>query len=360
MTVDVYVGRIRRRLSGPARATPAGPFVRLAAGLAVLGLLVYVVSKVYMTMRGEVGMPGSPAPESVQAQFEHPALAQAGNALLGVAAGAVAWATVARWGARIPRWMLLCAVVPAFVMQALGAAVSLVGPRSGLARSGRGVVLDVVWGEVQLAAWLVLAVSYWARTRKQPLRVSVQSAAAWGAFACALAYGAMKLSWAVGGSFLMRQTPLPRAALDDLLAGASGAVVEHWLSVLLAVVGMAAALHLSGRFGPHGRFRRCALLVGCWAGCVFMLARAAGLLGYGFAGDLWVLYDPAGVPAEHADLAVHQARWDLALWAPYWLLFGLCWGLAAFHYRRSTARSAPAPTIRSRSVISESSQETAP
>ncbi|MEU3778507.1 hypothetical protein AB0F11_35965 [Streptomyces sp. NPDC032472] len=370
MTVDAYAlaGRIRRRLLRPARPAPAGPLVRLAAAVTVAAMLVYAVSKVYMALRGEVGMPGSPAPTSVQARFAHPAAAQAANALLGAAAGAAAWATVSRRGARLPRWTVLCAAVPACAMAALGAAVTLVGPQSGLGRSGWGVVIDAVWGGVQVAAWLVLVVSYAVRTGRRPAGGSARptgwaAAAAWGAFACALAYGAMKFAWALGSSFLMRQTPLPRAALDELLEGSSGAVTGHWVSVAPAVVGMAAALHLSDRFGPHGRFRRGLLLVGSWTVCVFMLARAVGVLGYGFAGDLRVLYDPAGVPAEFADLASYQARWDLALWAPYWMLSGVCWGVAAFCYRRrapgAPARDRSAPLIRSRSVISESSQDAA-
>lgn len=154
------------------------------------------------------------------------------------------------------------------------------------------------------------------------------------AFWCAVAYGAMKLDWALGGTLLMRQTPLPTGARDDLLTAAPGAVAGSWASVALALAGMAAALHLSGRFGPHGRLRRAMLLAGSWAGCVFMVARALGLLGYGFAGDLRVLAGWVSVPPAHAGLARFQAQWDLVLWSPYWLLFGTCWGLAARRYRR--------------------------
>ncbi|MEE4418098.1 DUF3995 domain-containing protein [Streptomyces bugieae] len=160
------------------------------------------------------------------------------------------------------------------------------------------------------------------------------AAAAHIAFWCACAYGAMKLEWALGGELLMRQTPLPRGVRDDLLNAAPGAVAGSWASVALALVGMAAALHLSGRFGPHGRFRRGLLLAGSWAGCAFMVVRALGLLGYGFAGDLRVLAGWASVPPDDAGLAHLQAQWDLLLWSPYWLLFGTCWGIAARRYRR--------------------------
>lgn len=171
--------------------------------------------------------------------------------------------------------------------------------------------------------------------------------AAYGAFGCALAYGVMKLDWALGGDFLARQTPLPPDARQELLDRAGGAAEQHWLSVALALVGMAAALHLAGRFGPHGRFRRWALLGGAWAGCAFMVARAVGLLGYGFAGDLRVLSGRASVPAPYVDLARSQAWWDLLLWAPYWLLFGVCWCVAARRYRRVARPGPPGPPSRS-------------
>ncbi|MFJ3723743.1 hypothetical protein ACIPYQ_14375 [Streptomyces sp. NPDC090045] len=164
------------------------------------------------------------------------------------------------------------------------------------------------------------------------------------AFWCSFGYGAMKLDWALGGAVLARQTPLPAAARSQLLDRAGNTVTEHWLSVALAVVGMAAALHLRGRFGPHGGVRRAVLLAGAWAGCTFMVARAVGLLGYGFAGDLWLLAGRASVPPAHLDLARTLACWDLLLWSPYWLCFGLSWGLAARRYARRTAPAPRTPT----------------
>ncbi|MEU9303816.1 hypothetical protein [Streptomyces sp. NPDC048269] len=142
----------------------------------------------------------------------------------------------------------------------------------------------------------------------------------------------MKLDWALGGEFLVRQTPLPPEARAELLARSGGTVTAHWESVALALVGTAAALHLSGRFRPHGRLRRAVLLCGAWAGCVFMVARAVGILGYGFIGDLRLLTGLASVAPADPELARTLAYWDLLLWSPYWLLFGLCWGIAAHRY----------------------------
>ncbi|WP_181923478.1 DUF3995 domain-containing protein [Streptomyces inhibens] len=344
MTVDVYVARIRRQLLRPARPEPAGLFVQLAVGLAIAEMLVYAVQKVYMAARGEVGMPGHPAPDSVQAQFEHAAFAQAANASLGVVAALVALATVTRWGSRIPRWTLLSALTLTLVMQSLGAAITLRRTDFDLAHLGGSAVFETLSGGVQIAAWLVVAMSYYVRTGRPRVHFTdasalvptrrVQAVAAYVAFVCALAYGAMKLDWALGGEFLIRQTPLPRAARDDLLERATDAVMQHWVSVALALVGMVAALHLSGCFRPHAKVRRWVLLVGSWAGCAFMVARAVGVLGYGFVNDVRLLSGLVSVPPAAMDLARFHARWDLLLWSPYWLLFGVCWGVAAWHYRR--------------------------
>ncbi|MFF4284498.1 hypothetical protein ACFY0R_04135 [Streptomyces sp. NPDC001633] len=167
MRVDARAGIAvaRRILLRPARPAPAGPRVRIAVWLTVTGSLVYVGQKVYMAARGEVGMPGHPAPAEVQAQFAHPGLAQAGNASLGLLAVVVAWATTARWGARIPRWALLCALALAAVLQSLGAVIMIRRTDFGLAHLGWGPVYEAVTGSVGIAAWIVVAVSYFLRSR---------------------------------------------------------------------------------------------------------------------------------------------------------------------------------------------------
>lgn len=160
-----HIAAARRILLRPARPAPAGTRVRVAVWLTVAGSLVYVGQKVYMAMRGEVGMPGHPAPAQVQAQFAHPGLAQAGNASLGLLAVLVAWATIARWGARIPRWTLLCALAPTAVLQSLGAVITIQRTDFDLAHLGWGPVYEAVTGSVGIAAWVVVAVSYFLRSR---------------------------------------------------------------------------------------------------------------------------------------------------------------------------------------------------
>ncbi|GHG81114.1 hypothetical protein [Streptomyces griseocarneus] len=159
------VALIRRTLLRPARPVPARLRVRLAAWVSVAGSLVYVGEKMYMAAHGQIGMPGHPAPASVQAQFEHPGLAQAGNASLGIVAALVAWATVARWGGRIPRWMLMSALTLTAVTQSLGAVVTVWRADFGSVGPGWRAVYETVSGSAGLLAWAVVAVSYWLRTR---------------------------------------------------------------------------------------------------------------------------------------------------------------------------------------------------
>ncbi|GHC39888.1 hypothetical protein GCM10010507_12330 [Streptomyces cinnamoneus] len=137
----------------------------MAVWLTVAGSLVYAGQKVYMAARGEIGMPGHPAPAHVQAQFEHPGWAQAGNAALGIVAALVPWSTITHWGARIPRWALLCALALATVLQLLGGLITLQRADLDLAHLGWGSAYEAVAGGVGIAAWIVVLVSYCLRSR---------------------------------------------------------------------------------------------------------------------------------------------------------------------------------------------------
>lgn len=167
MRVDAIarIAVLRRLLLRPGRPAPAGVRVRVAVWLTVAGSLVYVGQKVYMAARGEIGMPGHPAPAHVQAQFAHPGWAQAGNATLGLLEVLVAWATIARWGARIPRWALLCALALTAALQSLGAVITIQRADFDLADLGWGPVYEAVTGSVGIAAWIVVTVSYVLRSR---------------------------------------------------------------------------------------------------------------------------------------------------------------------------------------------------
>ena len=161
-----------------------------------------------------------------------------------------------------------------------------------------------------------------------------RAGAAYTALALATGYGAIKLQWALGGALLMDQTPLSASARDHLLDHRAGTVVADAAGVALAVLGVLAALHLAGHFAPFGRLHRRVMLIGVWSGCVLMVARGLGLLGYGFYHDLLLLGGFVSVtPADVAEFH-DTARWDLFLWSPYWLVFATAWGVAAWRYQR--------------------------
>ena len=148
------------------------------------------------------------------------------------------------------------------------------------------------------------------------------TAARYVVIACAGAYGAMKLWWLLGGDLLKAQTPLPRNAQEDLLADGSALLTaSHGITALLAAAAVLVALSLgTGRAGRRVErlLRIGAVLVG-----VLMIMRAIGGFGFGFVGDALVLAKVISV--DDPRYADHVARWDLFLWSPYWLLFGVAW-----------------------------------
>jgi len=133
--------------------------------VAATALLLYAGQKAYMAVRGEIGMPASPAPDWVQAQHQHPALEQAGNAALGVMTAMLALATITRWGSRIPRWLLLRSLAVASVLLSMGAAVDIWRMGRDPDNPTATAVLEAAWTVVQIAAWFVVVFSYALRTR---------------------------------------------------------------------------------------------------------------------------------------------------------------------------------------------------
>ena len=146
------------------------------------------------------------------------------------------------------------------------------------------------------------------------------------AVGCA-AYGALKLYWALGGGLLLREAPLAGEAQRDLLEHRPNMVALNSASAALAVIGIALALATA----RDGRLPRL-LVVGLPALVGgLMLARA----GLSAAGDVAVL-------SGAADGSTYTARWDLALWSPFFAAWGAAWVLAALAARRRTAgRAAP-------------------
>jgi len=286
---------------------------RWPAYVAALFSLEYAVGKAIMAARGELGVPFHPAPASVDLDGNI-AVAQLGNAGLGVLSMLVALAFVQRWGRHVPRALLALGAGAALLSGLAGAivvATSLTGLRED---HGQWGIDSLVLGVAPLGAWLLLtiaAVREWragrspraaapavtaaslrpagaatARLVALPRRAGAALSAAvrpghraaFAAAAACVAYGGLKLHWALGGEWLLRQTPLPADAMQGMLDRDAASVASHWGTVALALVGVAlAAAIVRAPRAPR-------LLVIGVPGllAVLMLARA----GFGIVGDL--------------------------------------------------------------------------
>ena len=112
--------------------------------------------------------------------------------------------------------------------------------------------------------------------------------------------------------------------MRDMLAREPYTVAGHWISVALAVVGVAVAI---GTARAPGRLRSPVLWLARIVGGL-MILRAS----YGAAGDLAVL-------TGAVDGASRTAAWDLALWSPFFGAWGAMWLVAAgAPQRRSRSR----------------------
>lgn len=151
----------------------------------------------------------------------------------------------------------------------------------------------------------------------------------YGAAACAAAYGSMKLAQALGATALADKDPLPPHLRERLLARDPFFVTSHWVLAGAALVGVVVALAtVRGTVLPR------LLRVVAWALGVFMIVRSIGVVGFGFVGDALVLTGVDPPPAEHAESARMLAWWDLLLWSPFFLLWGVCWAAAGWRLGR--------------------------
>lgn len=161
----------------------------------------------------------------------------------------------------------------------------------------------------------------------------------YGAAAACAVYGSMKLAQALGANALADKDPLPPELHERLLARDPLFVTSHWVLAGAAAVGVVVALATVRPWGaavPRGP-----LLAITWTLGIFMIARAGGVLGFGFVGDALVLAGVVSVPAEHAAPARDLAWWDLLLWSPFFLFWGACWTTAAVRLRRVSKSGPP-------------------
>jgi Protein of unknown function (DUF3995) len=149
--------------------------------------------------------------------------------------------------------------------------------------------------------------------------------ASWPAYAAAgvtAGYGMLKAYWVLGGTALWDIAPLPQSLIDQARSHTAPRwfVVTDQVTVVLAVVGVLFALVTlrPRRWLP-------VWLVGCclWPLAVLMVLRAASAT----LGDVHQLATGA---------ATRMNRWDLALWSPLFLVWGLLWAATAWTYARRT------------------------
>jgi hypothetical protein len=149
--------------------------IRWAAYIAAVFSLEYAVGKVVMAARGELGVPGHPAPPEAVARFAGDiTTAQLGNAALGLLSVAVALAFAQRWGRRVPRPLLAAGGLVALLSGLAGAvtvAASLIGLRED---HGQWGVDSLVLGVPPVAAWGVLVLGALRGVRWGALRALVR------------------------------------------------------------------------------------------------------------------------------------------------------------------------------------------
>jgi hypothetical protein len=144
---------------------------------------------------------------------------------------------------------------------------------------------------------------------------------AYGAAGLTAAYGLLKAYWVAGGTALWSIAPLPQSMIDKARTHTADRwfVVADATTVVLAVAGVAFALATvrPWRWPPPVWMVRYSL----WPLAALMLLRAV----LAALGDVHqVLTGPI----------TRTALWDLVLWSPLFLVWGLLWAATAQAYVR--------------------------
>ena len=155
----------------------------------------------------------------------------------------------------------------------------------------------------------------------------------WPAYCAAgitAAYGVLKAYWVFGGTALWSIAPLPQDMIDKARSHTAPGwfVIADAVSLVLAVVGVlfAVATVRPRRWLPVWLVR-CLL----WPLAALMVLRAV----LSIPGDLSQLATSTGA-------STRTALWDLVLWSPLFLIWGLLWAATAVTYaRRVKTRRAP-------------------
>lgn len=148
-------------------------FHRLLTTLACAGAAAYTISKVHLAVRGEIGMPGFPAPPESYEQIADPTGAQLGNAGLGVVLLLLTAALLRPPAHTVTRRLLLGANWLGILMVGAGVAgftlrAAAVVPALGEPAEGPGAWVALAVGAVWTVSWVPAVLG--ARGRRTPRR----------------------------------------------------------------------------------------------------------------------------------------------------------------------------------------------
>ena len=146
------------------------------------------------------------------------------------------------------------------------------------------------------------------------------AAAGWAAL-----FALVSLYWAVGGTAGIRTVGGDIAALAGSGSGAAGLLA--WGATVLKVAGVVFALALVSRWGRI--FPRPLMLVAGWAASVVLIL-------YGAVNVLGELLVVTGIVPATSQTDLYALHWHLALWDPYFLVWGILLLLAVRQYQRAT------------------------
>ena len=148
----------------------------------------------------------------------------------------------------------------------------------------------------------------------------------WPAYCAAgitAAYGLLKAYWVFGGDALWSIAPLSQEMIDKVRSDTAPTwfVVADAVSVVLAAVGVVFAL---ATVRPRRWLPVWLVRWSLWPLATLMVLR--GVLG--------IIGDVLQVASGESGPVTHTALWDLVLWAPLFLIWGLLWAATAVTYTR--------------------------
>jgi hypothetical protein len=164
---------------------------------------------------------------------------------------------------------------------------------------------------------VVAAISAWLGTSTWP---------AYCAAGITAAYGMLKAYWVFGGTALWSIAPLDPEMIDRARSGTAPRWFEiaDAVSVVLAVAGVVFAL---ATVRPRRWLPMWLIRWSLWPLAAFMVLRAT----LSIPGDVYEIASGGAL--------THTAVWDLVLWSPLFLIWGLLWAATALTYVRRSQRA---------------------